>query len=98
MKSFFFKLVLRENFLKYNWYSIKKKKKGLGSLAVDTLSSIYLLIWIILKIQIILQKKKITNCWCDDWLLINEKVILMVCLDKTNKKLIISIFCKNIIK
>ena len=56
MKSFFSKLVLRENFLKYNWYSIKKKK-GPGSLAIDTLSSIYLLIWIILKIQIILQKK-----------------------------------------
>ena len=59
MKSFFSKLVLRENFLKYNWYSIKKKEKGPGSLAIDTLSSIYLLIWIILKIRIILQKKKL---------------------------------------
>ena len=29
-EEFFFKLVLRENFLKYNWYSIKKKKKGPG--------------------------------------------------------------------
>ena len=42
--------------------------------------------------------KKITNCWYDDWLLINEKVILMVGLDKTNKKLTTSTFSKNIIK
>ena len=26
--------------------------------------------------------KKFTNCWCGEWLLVNEKVILMVGLDK----------------
>ena len=26
--------------------------------------------------------KKFTNCWCDKWLLVNEKVILMVGLDE----------------
>ena len=38
-----------------------------------------------LEIQTILQKKKkkrITICWCSEWLLVNEKVILMVSLDE----------------
>ena len=26
--------------------------------------------------------KNFTNCWCDEWLLVNEKVILMVELNK----------------
>ena len=26
--------------------------------------------------------KIFTNCWCDEWLLVNEKVILMVSLDE----------------
>ena len=78
LEEFLFKLVLRESLLKNNWYFIKKKKKNqLESLTIDTLSSIYLLIWIILEIQTILQKK-ITSCWCGDWLLVNEKVILIV--------------------
>ena len=34
-----------------------------------------------LEIQIILQKK-FTNCWCGEWLLVNEKVILMVGLNE----------------
>ena len=59
-EEFLFKLVLRESLLKNNWYSIKRKKekrkKRLESLTIDTLSSIYLLIWIILEIQTILQK------------------------------------------
>ena len=36
---------------------------------------------IILEIQTILQKK-FTNCWCGKWLLVNEKVILMVGLNE----------------
>ena len=26
--------------------------------------------------------KKFTNCWCNEWLLVNEKVILIVDLDE----------------
>ena len=80
----------------------KKKKKRPGSLAIDTLSTIYLFFYIFVSMNNIKDTnyftKKITNCWCDDWLLVNEKVILIVGLDKTNKKLTTSIFCKNIIK
>ena len=36
-----------------------------------------------LEIQTILQKKKkISNYWCGKWLLVNEKVILIVGLDE----------------
>ena len=35
-----------------------------------------------LEIQTILQKKKITNDWCSEWLLVNEKVILIMGLDE----------------
>ena len=47
-EGFISKLVLRKSLLKNNWSS--KKKKKLESLTIDTLSSIYLLIWIILEI------------------------------------------------
>ena len=40
--------------------------------------------------------KKLTNCWCDEWLLVNENVILI--LMKTNNELAISTACKNIVK
>ena len=77
-EEFLFKLVLRESLLKNNWNSMKnRKEKRLESLTIGTISSIYLLIWIILEVQTILQKKLI-NCWCGNWLLINEKMILMV--------------------
>ena len=50
-------LVFGETLLKNNWYSKKIKiKKRLESLTIDTLSSIYLLTWIILEIQTLLQK------------------------------------------
>ena len=50
-------LFLRETLLKNNWYSKKIKiKKRLESLTIDTLSSIYLLTWIKLEIQNLLQK------------------------------------------
>ena len=45
--------------------------------------------------------KKFTNCWCGKWLLVNEKVILIVGLDdemKTSKKFAIPSVCKNVIK
>ena len=42
--------------------------------------------------------KYFTNCWYGEWLLVNEKVILIVSLDKTNKKLITLTVCKNIVK
>ena len=37
--------------------------------------------WVMLEIQIILQKK-ITNFWCSEWLLVIEKVMLMMGLDE----------------
>ena len=71
-------------------------------MAIDTLSAKYLFFYIFVNMNNIKDTnyftKKITNCWYDDWLLINEKVILMVGLDKTNKKLTTSTFSKNIIK
>ena len=42
--------------------------------------------------------EKFTNSWCGEWLLVNEKMLLMVGLDETNKKLITSIVYKNIVK
>ena len=38
------------------------------------------------------------NYWRGEWLLVNEKVILMVDLDKNNKRLTISTFYKNVVK
>ena len=35
-----------------------------------------------LEIQIILQFFFFTNCWCGEWLLVNEKVILMMGLNE----------------
>ena len=43
-------------------------------------------------------KKYFTNYWYGEWLLINEKMILIMGLMKTNKRLVISIFCKNVVK
>ena len=48
---------------------MKKKEKRLESLTIDTLSSIYLLIWITLEIQIILQKINKLLMW---WLIIGK--------------------------
>ena len=42
--------------------------------------------------------KKFTNCWCDEWFLINEKVIIMVDLNENNKRLATSTVCKNVVK
>ena len=42
--------------------------------------------------------KVFTNYLHDEWLLVNKKVILMVCLDENQKKLATSIVCKNVVK
>ena len=94
-EEFIFKLVLRESLLKNNWYSMKKKKLEL--LTIDTLSSIYFVNMNNIRDTNYFTKKLI-NYWYDDWLLINEKVILMIGLNKISKRLITLIFYKNIIK
>ena len=94
-EEFIFKLVLRESLLKNNLYSMKKKKLEL--LTIDTLSSIYFVNMNNTRDTNYFTKKLI-NCWYDDWLLINEKVILMIGLNKISKRLVTLIFYKNIIK
>ena len=41
-------------------------------------------------------KKKFTNWWYGEWLLVNKKMMLVVDL-KTNKKLAITTICKNVV-
>ena len=94
-EEFIFKLVLRESLLKNNLYSMKKKKLEL--LTIDTLSSIYFVNMNNTRDTNYFTKKLI-NCWYDDWLLINEKVLLMIGLNKISKRLVTLIFYKNIIK
>ena len=79
LEEFLFKLVLRESLLKNNLYSIKKKKKKKTRI-IDNWHSIF---YIFVNMNNTrdtnyFTKKKITSCWCGDWLLVNEKVILMV--------------------
>ena len=75
---------MREILLKNNWYSIKKKK--LESLTIDTL-----IFYIFVNMNNIRNinyfTKKFINYWYDDWLLVNEKVILMVSLDENQEEI-----------
>ena len=73
------------------------KKKKLELLTIDTLSSIYFFNMNNTRNTNYFTKKLI-NCWYDDWLLVNEKVILMIILNKISKRLATLIFYKNIIK
>ena len=70
--------------LKNNWHSIKNKREREKETRI--IDNWYSILYIFVNMNNIRDTnyftKKFTTCWYNDWLLVNEKVILMVGLDK----------------